>query len=99
MSSTEIRVVAIVDARPGDEPAVADIIQACVAPTRQEAGCRSYAAHRDTQNPTRFVFIERWDSHASLDAHMRTPHLQAMAAALKPLVARPLEVLVLEELV
>lgn len=94
----EVRVVAIVDARPGQATAVAEAIAAVVAPTLKEPGCHEYVPHRDTEDGNRFVFVERWESAAALDAHNRSPHLQAFAAAIGPLLAAPLRVLVLEAL-
>jgi len=94
----EVRIVAIVDARPGQATAVADAIAAVVVPTLKEAGCREYVPHRDTEDSNRFVFVEQWESRAALEAHNRSPHLQAFAAALGPLLASPLRVIVLEPL-
>ncbi len=94
----EIRVVAIVEAKPGQEEAVAAAIRACVGPTRAEAGCRFYVPHADLDHPSRFVFVERWASRAALDEHARSPHFLTMAAAFDTLLAAPLQALVLEEL-
>ncbi len=96
--SDEIAVVAIVEAKPGREAEVEAAIRACVSATRQETGCLSYAAHADLDAPERFVFVERWASRAALAEHEKTPHLQAFVAALKDLLAAPLQVLVLREL-
>jgi quinol monooxygenase YgiN len=94
----EIRVVAIAEANPGQEDAVAAAIRACVGPTRREAGCRFYVAHTDLDRPNHFVFVERWANRAALDAHANSPHFLAMAASFRDLLAAPLQVLVLQEL-
>ncbi|WP_419727774.1 putative quinol monooxygenase [Lichenicola sp.] len=93
-----VHVVAVVVARAGQADAIMKAIEAVVAATRGETGCLSYVPHRDVQDPDRFVFIEDWESQAALDAHNRTPHLQAFAVAIEPLVALPLQVLVLRPL-
>ncbi len=96
--SEDICVVAIAEANPGREPDVAAAIRACVGPTRREPGCRLYTPHKDLDQPSRFVFVERWKSRAALDEHLTTPHFLAMAKEFETLLAAPLKVLILEEL-
>jgi quinol monooxygenase YgiN len=94
----EISVVAIAEAKQGHEPEVAAAIRACVGPTRRENGCRQYSPHNDLDQPSRFVFVERWDSRAALAEHLKTPHFLAMAKAFETLLKAPLEVRILQEL-
>jgi quinol monooxygenase YgiN len=96
-STSEIAVVAIADAKDGCEADVQAAIRACIAPTRKEDGCLLYTAHADAEVKSRFVFIERWTSHAALAAHTTTPHFLAMARQFATLLKEPLEVLVLDE--
>lgn len=94
--SKEITVVAIVEARPGCEAQVEVAIAACVPPSRAESTNFSYVAHRDGANPARFVFVERWASREALAEHEKTPHFQAMARSFATLLAKPLEVMILD---
>lgn len=75
--SEQIRVVAIIEAKPGQEAALEVAALACIAPTREETGCIEYRLHRDSEDASRFVFIETWKSPAALDTHLGTPHLKA----------------------
>ena len=93
-----VQVVALVVARAGQADALVQAIETITAATLGEAGCLSYVPHRDLQDPNRFVFIEHWASQEALDAHNQTPHLQAFAATIGPLLAAPLQVLVLQPL-
>lgn len=95
--SQQIAVVAIVDSQPGTSHDIEAAMQTCILATRAEAGCISYVGHRDVEMPNRHVFIERWDSQAVLDAHMQTPHLQALGAAFEALGAS-LEIVTLQPL-
>lgn len=95
--STPITVVAIVAGTPATAQAVEAAIRACVPPTRAEAGCRSYVAHRDLKTAGQYVFVESWESQAALDAHMQTPHLKALGAAMKANDV-PLQVMTLQAL-
>ncbi len=98
MSSQEIRVVAILQARPGQETALAEAISAIVGPSRAEPGCRFYTPHGDLEVPGRFVFVERWDSLQALDQHARTEHFLTFVATIAPLIQGELQVLKLAEL-
>lgn len=89
--SKEFRVVAVVQAKPGHEEAVADILRAATAPSRAELGCLFYTPHADLDVPGRFTFIERWVSQAALDEHCLTPHFTAMVEALGPHIDGELE--------
>jgi quinol monooxygenase YgiN len=61
--------------------------KACIAETRKEAGCHVYDMHQSVTNPDHYVFVERWESQAVMDAHMKTPHLQAFLALATPCLA------------
>ena len=93
--SQQIAVVAIVDSQPGTTHEIEAAMRTCILATRAESGCLSYVAHRDTQAPNRHVFVELWESQAALDAHMQTPHLQAIGAAFAALGAS-LEIITLQ---
>jgi quinol monooxygenase YgiN len=98
LMSSEVAVVAIVEAKPGREREVEDAIRVCVGPTRQESGCLLYTAHSDLDTPARFVFIERWSSRDALAEHQKEPHFLTLAKAFETLLAGPLQVLTLREL-
>jgi quinol monooxygenase YgiN len=78
--SEDIRVVALIQAKQGQENAVQQACESCVDPTRQEAGCDMYVLHRDSQDPSLFVFVEHWKSESALSQHMQTHTLQAVHA-------------------
>lgn len=53
-----------------------------------EPGCVLYALHRAVDDPTRFVVVEKWDSHEDLDAHFKQPYMGEIATA-RDLLAEP----------
>lgn len=75
-------IVATIVAQPDHRDAVLDALSAMLAPTRAEAGCRQYDLHVDHADPNRLVMIERWDSQAALDAHIASPHMARLKAAI-----------------
>jgi quinol monooxygenase YgiN len=93
--SEDVRVVALMQAKQGEERAVQRACEACVGPTRQEAGCDVYVLHRDSQNPSLFVFVEHWKSERALEQHMQTPHFEALTQALDGKLTQPMRVHVL----
>lgn len=81
----------VVTARVVSKPETRDQTRAALVdletPTRAEDGCQDYTWYVSATEPDVFVTLERWDSRAQLDAHMLTPHVQALLAAAGDLVA------------
>jgi len=96
--SSEIRVIAVVQGKPGTADAIQQALLRCVAPSRAETGCLLYTPHRDLDSTERFVFFERWASRAALAEHEGTEHFKKLVRELTPLLAHPLDVTVLEAL-
>jgi quinol monooxygenase YgiN len=74
---SDLNVVAVITAKPGQEATVRDALDALVAPTRAEEGCLSYELFESQADPTTFITIELWRSQDDLDAHTKSPHLAA----------------------
>lgn len=96
--TSEIRVVAILQAKPGQSASVERALHAIVAPSRAEAACRFYTPHRDPGHEGRYVFIERWASREALAEHEQTAHFKQLLADLDGLLAEPPQIMILEEL-
>jgi len=92
----KLTVIATMRAQPGKEAALQAQLLSLVAPTRTEAGCIEYDLHRLQDDPSTFVMIEHWTSREALDAHLGTPHLLALGAALPDLLRSPLELQLLD---
>ena len=73
-----LTVVATFEARPGKEAELRAALIGLVAPTRKESGCINYDLHISTETPAKFLFHENWTNKAALDAHLLTPHIQAL---------------------
>ena len=72
-------------ARPDSEHAVAQLAVEHVERSRAEPGCLSHEVSRDVQQPLRFVFVERWQDMAALQAHFRVEASQQFARAMAKL--------------
>ncbi len=55
--------------------------RAFVAPTRKEDGCIRYDLFVDLDDPTKFTFIEEWESREALDKHGKSDHIAIGRAA------------------
>lgn len=88
-NETKLVVVATVEVKPGSEDAVQALLQAAIEQTHAEEGCISYALHRDVENPSQFVLVERWASKEALDEHFTKSYMADLFAALPEHVAAP----------
>jgi quinol monooxygenase YgiN len=86
-SSPQVVVVATVQVKPGTEDEALAALAEGVAAAHGEEGCLAYALHRDRDDPTRFVIVERWASQEALDDHNRQPHLAELLGRVGPLAA------------
>jgi quinol monooxygenase YgiN len=53
-----------------------------IAATRAEAGCGAYNYSVDALDPNLLHVAEEWASEEAIDAHMQSPHMAALFAAL-----------------
>ena len=73
------------------------LLEGMIAPTRSEAGCRSYNLYEAPADGD-LVLIERYDDQAALEHHRTTEHYLNYRAQLGPLLASPISVTVLAPL-
>lgn len=77
-----VHVVAHIEALPGHEETVRQVLESYLAPTRLEKGCLRYDLFLDDSDPKKFTFIEEWDSKADLELHSQSAHIAAGRVAL-----------------
>jgi len=85
----EIVVVGSLRARPGKEAEAREALEALVEPTHAEDGCILYALHQSSEDTTRLCFVERWASREHHEAHIDTPHIQALLGRIDELFSEP----------
>ena len=89
-----VTVVATFESRPGKENELRNALIGLVAPTRQENGCINYDLHASSENPRRFLFHENWTTKMALEAHLQTPHIQALLPRVDELCSAPPEIVI-----
>ena len=82
-------VIAELVAKPDEADALRELMVPFAAGARKEPGCKHYALLEDKGQPGRFLTFETWTDAATLDAHMKTPAIQAVAPKLGPILAKP----------
>ncbi|ABR73586.1 antibiotic biosynthesis monooxygenase [Actinobacillus succinogenes] len=58
---------------------VEDFLTACrelTEYTMKDKGVQTYELQRNNEDTNLFVFVERWESQADLDAHLATEHIK-----------------------
>lgn len=84
-----IIVLGSVEIKEGSLAEALQISQTHVARSRLEPGCIEHGVHQDYENRNRLVFVERWETMASLQAHFAVPESNAMVRALAALATKP----------
>jgi quinol monooxygenase YgiN len=52
------------------------------AASRGDDGCLNYGYYREVADDLSFIAVEEWHDMAALEAHLRTPHVARLIAAL-----------------
>jgi quinol monooxygenase YgiN len=60
----------------GEENTLHEILQTMGPPSRQEAGCLYYQAHRSPDDPRVFFLYEQYVDESGYEAHQATPHFE-----------------------
>jgi quinol monooxygenase YgiN len=93
-----LKLIARLQAQPGQGSVVASALCELAGPSREETGCILYDVCRLQSDPDALLVLEEWESQAALDAHMEMPHFKAFLAAAGSALAGAPELMVLERL-
>ena len=82
-------VVAIeIDAKVGEEEAVADALAALTVPTMAEPGVKLFLPYRSPTDPKAFFIFELYRNEAGWAEHQSTGHFKAFVETMLPRIAR-----------
>ena len=79
-------VVAKLKAKVGEEANMEEALRGMVTKVAQEEGTLAYTLHRAQQDPSVFLFYEKYRDAAALKAHSSTPYFKELFGALKPML-------------
>jgi quinol monooxygenase YgiN len=83
-----LAVVVTLQAHPGQGDAVAPLVSALAARSREEPGCLRWEWFRAQEDPDRFLLCEVFRDEAAFAAHKDTVHVACWKEASAPLLAR-----------
>lgn len=78
---SDLRVVAVIPAKPGSEDIIRAALSTLAASSRGHEGCTSYELFESAAAAGTFVTVESWRRQADLDAHMQTPDIATALGA------------------
>lgn len=82
-------VVAIeIDAKAGEEHAVAAALRALIVPTMAEPGVKLFLPYRSPTDPKTFFVFELYRNEAGWAEHQETGHFRAFVEKMLPRIAR-----------
>ena len=81
-----LRVVAHLRAQEGKGAELGEALKGLIEPTRAEPGNISYELLASLDDERDYTFVEEYLDGNALDAHMKTPHVEAALAAMPELV-------------
>lgn len=86
---SNVVVVATFKAKEGKVDEAIAALTPVIEQTHDEAGCLSYALHRDVNDPQTLVLVERWTSQVALESHFQQPYVAALGELAAELLAEP----------
>lgn len=87
MSDKQFTLVVILEAKPGKETALKEILTSLIAPTRKEEGCIEYRLNIAQDSTNKFMFYETWASAEAHALHGKTAHMAKWHAVKADLLA------------
>ena len=86
---SRVVVVATFEIQEGKGEEAKALLHELIEGSHAEAGCLSYALHRDNNDPNVFVIVEVWTSQVALEAHFQHPYVKALAERGPDVIASP----------
>ncbi len=90
--NAKVTVIARVRAKPGLEAKVKQECLALVAPSREEKGCINYDLYQSTDDPTLFIFYEKWASRGDIARHLDMAHCSLFDERTEGMLVEPEEI-------
>lgn len=86
--SAQVKVTAVLTARPGKAAELRALLESLIAPSRAEPGNLRYDLWADPADPNRFVLDELYVDGAANTAHRATSHFQHYLSKINDLADR-----------
>jgi quinol monooxygenase YgiN len=93
-----IAVKAILQAQPGKEQELQQVLRDFIPSVEAEEGAVTYTLHRAQENPGRFFFYEKYRDQQACNDHMATPYIQEFLKQIEKFLLDAPEVELFEEI-
>ena len=94
-----ISLIAKLKVQPGKEADFEAAAKEMIATVRTaEPGTLAYILHKNSKDPTEFIYYELYQDQAAFDAHGKTDHMKAFGGKIGALLAGRPEITKLDEL-
>jgi quinol monooxygenase YgiN len=99
-NNTEVQMIVVAKLKAQEEKAanLEAELRDMVEKVASEDGTIAYTLHKSSNDPTLFMFYEKYEDAEALTHHSATPYFKALFAAIQPLLAAPPEIEMYEEL-
>ena len=97
LDSKTFTLVVEISIKPDSIAKVEKIMLEAVKQTNKEPGCKLYDVHRNPEVPGKYVFLERFDGVAGLDAHLAAPYTKELLAAFGSESSEPPKIMLLDQ--
>lgn len=98
MLKEKLTLVVILEAVKGKEENLKKLLYEVMEPSRAEEHCLEWRLHQDKNNQTQFVLYENWASAELQKEQVTKPYVLEFGAQLKPLLAKPYQVICATEI-
>ena len=93
-----ISLIAKLKVQPGKEAEFEAAAKEMIATVRTaEPGTLAYILHKNSKDPTEFIYYELYQDQAAFDAHGKTDHMKAFGGKIGALLAGRPEISILQE--
>ena len=86
-------VLAILEAKTGQEDLLRKHLTEVISPSRSEESCIDYRLHEDLNQAGKFFFYENWISQEAHQAQFEKPYIKTLGDKIGELLAKPYEVI------
>ena len=69
-----------------------DAVRVMQPQVMHDPGAMQYSLHRSADDPTEFIFYEKYESEEAFAYHLSTAHFQVLSGRIDPLMATPPEI-------
>lgn len=87
-------VMVLFEAKPGQETALKEALEAVVEPSRSESHSIEYRLHQSKENPAQYMLYENWQSAELHQTQFEKPYIKELGAKLEGMLAKPYTVFV-----